>query len=263
VATALGYLLIQLPAFELGCGQTGGDCKGAGERWWAFSGLIFCVIAFFAYLWYQVKQSSSAAADELIVEQVKKSVQNGSLSLTAAFADLLIASPANNATNGRASSMSAVETSSLLFGGGAANDDNMRRFNMCVQYFFNKYDVDGDGKMDVNEIRSLLADVGENLSEEETRAWIREVDADGDGCIDILEFQATLRRLVAHDTKKRDALRAAGFDAADSCDDNDDDDIEDDEAEEVPEDFVDLPYAEQQARIKRCVLRELAHVSNY
>ncbi|KAL8142077.1 hypothetical protein V2J09_015109 [Rumex salicifolius] len=53
---------------------------------------------------------------------------------------------------------------------------------------FNKFDANGDGKISASELSSILSNLGQNVSDEEIVAMIREVDSDGDGFIDLGEF---------------------------------------------------------------------------
>ena len=46
------------------------------------------------------------------------------------------------------------------------------------------FDKDGDGYIDAMELRHLLTNLGEKLTEEEVDEMIREVDVDGDGKVD-------------------------------------------------------------------------------
>ena len=47
------------------------------------------------------------------------------------------------------------------------------------------FDKDGDGFIDANELRHLLTNLGEKLTETEVDEMIREVDIDGDGKVDM------------------------------------------------------------------------------
>ena len=47
------------------------------------------------------------------------------------------------------------------------------------------FDKDGDGFIDANELRHLLTNLGEKLTETEVDEMIREVDIAGDGKVDM------------------------------------------------------------------------------
>ncbi|KAI0217448.1 hypothetical protein LSAT2_030743 [Lamellibrachia satsuma] len=61
---------------------------------------------------------------------------------------------------------------------------------------FRMFDKDGDGFIDPMELRHLLTNLGEKLTEEEVDDMIREVDIDGDGKVDYNEFVAMLNPLM-------------------------------------------------------------------
>ena len=52
--------------------------------------------------------------------------------------------------------------------------------NLPIQVF----DIDGNGYIDANELRLTMNNLGENLSEDDVKAMIREADINGDGRID-------------------------------------------------------------------------------
>ncbi len=43
---------------------------------------------------------------------------------------------------------------------------------------FNAIDVDGDGRLSAKELRKMMSDIGEDITEDEARALIREADTD-------------------------------------------------------------------------------------
>jgi len=49
---------------------------------------------------------------------------------------------------------------------------------------FRVFDIDGDGLIDADELRQTMANLGEQLSETDVRAMIREADRNGDGKVD-------------------------------------------------------------------------------
>ncbi|KAJ2661596.1 hypothetical protein IWW48_002305 [Coemansia sp. RSA 1200] len=61
-----------------------------------------------------------------------------------------------------------------------------------IKEAFRVFDVDGDGKIDANELRTIMTSIGEKLTDEEVDEMIREADANGDGRIDYNEFAAML-----------------------------------------------------------------------
>ncbi|KAL6187533.1 hypothetical protein ACLB2K_038931 [Fragaria x ananassa] len=57
-----------------------------------------------------------------------------------------------------------------------------------LEQVFNKFDVNGDGKISSSELGAIMGSLGHPATEDELRSMILEVDADGDGFIDINEF---------------------------------------------------------------------------
>lgn len=57
---------------------------------------------------------------------------------------------------------------------------------------FAMFDTDGDGQITASELRAVLAELGEQIDEEEAAARIRGGDSDGDGRISLEEFQAMM-----------------------------------------------------------------------
>ena len=50
------------------------------------------------------------------------------------------------------------------------------------------FDKDGDGKISSTELKQVMANLGEKLTDDEIEEMIREADADGDGEVDYEEF---------------------------------------------------------------------------
>ena len=57
-----------------------------------------------------------------------------------------------------------------------------------VKKAFREFDANGDGQLDRNEFKQLLASSGKKVSEQEAMALFSQGDLDGDGVIDIQEF---------------------------------------------------------------------------
>ncbi|KVH97700.1 probable calcium-binding protein CML25 [Cynara cardunculus var. scolymus] len=66
--------------------------------------------------------------------------------------------------------------------------DSRIRIEEELEQVFNKFDVNGDGKICSSELGSIMGSLGHQPTEEELKNMIKEVDADGDGFIDLKEF---------------------------------------------------------------------------
>ncbi|KAI9260207.1 hypothetical protein BY458DRAFT_516515 [Sporodiniella umbellata] len=57
---------------------------------------------------------------------------------------------------------------------------------------FEKFDKNGDGQISENELKEVMKDLGENLSDTEIKDMIQEADSNKDGKIDFEEFKKLL-----------------------------------------------------------------------
>lgn len=53
---------------------------------------------------------------------------------------------------------------------------------------FNKFDANGDGKIDLSELGSILRALGTDTAPDDLHSIMSEIDTDGDGVIDLKEF---------------------------------------------------------------------------
>ncbi|OSX77546.1 hypothetical protein BU14_0144s0010 [Porphyra umbilicalis] len=58
---------------------------------------------------------------------------------------------------------------------------------------FKVFDKDNSGKISADELRQVMNNLGEKLSDEEVNEMIREADTNGDGEIDVKEFVKMMR----------------------------------------------------------------------
>ena len=72
---------------------------------------------------------------------------------------------------------------------------------------FKEFDLDGSGLISPDEMRLVLNQLGETLSEEEVDDFIQNVDMNGDGQIDFEEFQMMLvNDMSQHVSSAKDGL---------------------------------------------------------
>jgi len=64
-----------------------------------------------------------------------------------------------------------------------------------LQSVFDYFDADGNGSIDVNELRQIIRGLGNNPTEDELNQIISDVDNNGDGVISFAEFES----LMTHD----------------------------------------------------------------
>ena len=61
-----------------------------------------------------------------------------------------------------------------------------------VAHAFKVFDRDGDGLITAEELRLTMNNLGEPITEEEVKAMIAEADIDGDGKINFAEFKSLI-----------------------------------------------------------------------
>ena len=68
---------------------------------------------------------------------------------------------------------------------------------------FKVFDKDGNGVISARELKHVMANMGETLSDTEVEAMIGEADLDGDGCINYAEFFSMVNRTLQQQKKTR------------------------------------------------------------
>lgn len=66
---------------------------------------------------------------------------------------------------------------------------------------FAVFDVDKDGYITKSELHQVMNRLGENLTDEQLDAMIKEADTDGDGKINIAEFRLLMNWCVCFETE--------------------------------------------------------------
>lgn len=239
IATAISYVFIQGSAFFSHCDSEKHpeECKKSGEHWWALISLLTTIAFFVGYMVYNVKTADSEDKEDLIAEVKKQAVESHIMSLSAAFE----------------SDFKLGDNSHLL-----SKEEKTRRFDDALKSFFRKYDINGDGQIDVHELRFLLEDLHENMTEERFQKFLKEIDTDGSGAISFQEFAVAIRTFIkrkhehlettteAYNLSVQTGTTDSGHGAHGG---HGEDEEEDEEEEEVPEDLADLPPSTQKMRI--------------
>merc|ERR1719420_1125690 len=78
---------------------------------------------------------------------------------------------------------------------GSVYASNTRTYLEELREAFEVFDKDGDGQITPQELAAIMRALGENLNENDILTMIQEADADGDGNIDFEEF----KKLMAED----------------------------------------------------------------
>lgn len=68
-----------------------------------------------------------------------------------------------------------------------------RSFDDLLERAFAAFDLDGKGKIDQKNLKTIMRDLGESVPEEELQDMIGMFDRDGDGTLDVAEFRTILR----------------------------------------------------------------------
>jgi Ca2+/H+ antiporter len=246
--TAVPYVIIQGSAFVAKCGTTEqvqmGKCNSGSEQLFALLGLIYCVLCFFGYLYYQVKTDDGDAvlqdkSVQMHIINIEKKNYTLGMIINTEEKRQKIAKFINPKTQGE-----------------VAEDSDLRTIVDVVEYFFNKYDEQPRDKfIDVTELTHLLSDLGSGstISAKTTAEQVMKDEsiAGKDGK---LSFQELLKALADKKifskkdfegkiTTPRNTITDEDLEAFKNQDH--------DEEPEVPEDLEDLSPEEQQSAIKK------------
>ena len=71
----------------------------------------------------------------------------------------------------------------------------------CAQQHFRAYDADGNGSIDADELRTVVNNLGENVTRVKLMALINEVDLDGNHTIELAEFLTLMLRIRSGSAK--------------------------------------------------------------
>ncbi|CAE7646713.1 CMD1 [Symbiodinium sp. KB8] len=74
---------------------------------------------------------------------------------------------------------------------------------VAYRVVFDKYDADGSGAVDGAELKSVFAECGQQLTDEEVKDLMQEFDDDGNGELEFKEFLEMMSKLVAGPTTEQ------------------------------------------------------------
>lgn len=233
VGTCALYGIIQVPA-TMAEKKLPGDTPGqAGfENMPALIGTIGCLLGFIVYLvvMYKDAQSSSLVQDEA-VEKMVAAIKTGTISINAVLGEFR----KNVASKDDVPPQQLSWMKKILFP------------------FFTAYDTSGDKKINLDEFKMLLKDLGESPNSSMDKLF-SDADSDKSGEVEFDEFVNALiawaldaSHQCSSDTSaymKKSKTVAAYLESEEGGDDD-----AEGEEEDVPEDFADLSPEEQQKRI--------------
>eukprot|EP01111_Echinosteliopsis_oligospora_P001100 TRINITY_DN1146_c0_g1_i1.p1 TRINITY_DN1146_c0_g1~~TRINITY_DN1146_c0_g1_i1.p1 ORF type:complete len:544 (-),score=160.34 TRINITY_DN1146_c0_g1_i1:89-1720(-) len=231
IGTAISYVIIQIAAFSSHCGTNNG-CVASHEHWVALVALLISIACFCGYLWYNIKNADSEDNEDFIGEVKKQAIESHMLSISAAFESDL----------------------KTKYGEGDKLKSDDTQFKSALKSFFSKYDRDGNGVIDAYELRVLLDDLNEDMSEERFATFLKEIDTDNSGTVSFKEFEVAMKEYIrrknehssqgipmsiqTHHTTETEAGKNEG-----------EVEEEEEEEEEMPEDIASLPAHQQKLRI--------------
>ena len=278
LATSLVYLVIQGPALQYAEDNPSSEAGmwaldqevHKKEQWWALVGLLLAMGAFGAYLYIMVQQAAHHEVKQHLIDNaIIKNIKSGSpISLSGVLAPLIEAGRSGrdnkvHAASERNEPLTAGQQGSGRHGSISLQAEllspkDRESLATVLAPFFGKYDEDGDGALTVHELRQVLSDLGERVTEEQARSWMERLDSDHSGKIERAEFVEAMIGYVARkvttagladDAALPQSSGAAGSSAAAAEADEDEDEGE--EEVEVPDDFKEMSWQEQQSHIKR------------
>jgi len=253
--TTIPYFLIQVPAIFM----DGLVEEVAGrEKYWALSGLVICLTGFVAYMILQLRSSSNNMEKTKRIAIMKKFLHEGEVSLSGALVGALDGDdmPTVGSAEGRTIYQSIVEFRAL-----EVPETIKSTLKEILRDPFNKYDEDRNGTLDRSEVKTLLRDFHETISDDEFEVMFYKSDKDGDGTIDFDEFISICYTFITMQQNQRMRIELAQqYDLENPLHKSNNISHkvmnsmfseEDEEEEDIPEDIVDLEPEEQQAIIKK------------
>jgi len=244
--TTISYLIIQVPASYL----TEGGWKEVGreEKYYALTGLIVCVIAFVSYLVLQYRMASDGQNFDKMVFEMKKSIEDGTISLRACLFEFFEARS------------QAISTRTLVLDGESEEQALLvKKFDhkafplmkSLLQTPFHRYDYDRSGTLDKSEIKAVFLDLNEKRNDDFVDEMLENFDRNKDGLFSFDEFAVAAFATLKREFESGEFTRGHYMEEAPRPQEASGDDDEGEEEEEIPDEFLDLSPTEQQAAIKK------------
>lgn len=234
--TLVPYVLIQGVAFGSSCGTQEDDieglCKPSSQSMFALAGMVYCMVWFVLYLYYQVRYGSQEATRAEKVDQVcAKAIRASMVSFTGLYTSEVQ----------RETELESVGVGAEGISTSAINKTS--KVTTILSKFFSKYDVNKDGQIDLHELTQLLIDLNEDPKL--AKHVMTSMDVDHSGKLSFDEFCSAMRSRLAGELNLQ-KLKSVGASSGPSDAAADDDD----EFEDVmPDDLANLSPEEQQKRI--------------
>lgn len=244
VGTCALYGVIQIPA-SMAEKKLPGDTLGqAGfENMAGLLGMIGCLAGFIIYLvvMYKDAQNSSSPVQDDAIQKIVDAIKCGKLSIRAVMTEFR-----KRATEG-GSSLDAALLDNVP-------QQQLSWMKKILWPFFTAYDINGDRKIDLEEFKMILKDLGENsVSAGPTiQKVFSSADSDKSGKIEFDEFVKALIGWALDPKKDYGSADGASLKrntVATYMDGDEGDDDDGGEEEDVPEDLSELSPEEQQKRI--------------
>jgi len=272
LCTSLSYLVIQGPAFtvdktrswqakhkDLAMYQEELLKEAHSEQHFALAGLVMCCIFFLGYLILMWKdaQKPTGSVQNAIVQANVQAIKDGHCTLRGAMVHF------REKTNNKGLQEELINKKDTGL------EIEVKRMCSVLTPFFGSYDLNGDGKMSLDEFRLVMKDLRENVSGEMMKRIFEAADMDNNNYISFEEFVACM---LAFAMDPNDMLLMSGnagpegtsavvriptqsayMGAAEEGGEE-----TQPEEEDMPEDLADLPPEEQQRRIKHRAFYQMA-----
>lgn len=264
VMTTIPYFLIQVPALFL---HGPAEEVAEGEKYWALSGLIICLIGFVSYLLLQLRISKKGTDKLKRVAIMKKLLTDGKVSLSGALADTVkkygapqVDGPSSTSSGYQSLTDSSDDTKWY------PPPETKEYLRELLNESFMKYDKDKNSLLEKSEASVFLTDFHEEISEREINTIFSRYDVDNSGAINEEEFIGMVYSIILMQIEKEQGggqlseHAGGGPNGSETGSSRDlmlnnifegDGGGQEEEEEEVPEDITSLPPHEQQRIIKQ------------